>query len=138
MAQYYTNIKAGIVTLLVSASKAKVVYNYEEPKPSGYPAIMVVPIEGEAQFLDTMRVRRDFIFNVKLYQERVEVGASEAERIMTSLVDQVVALFDDFNNTSLSNTVVFMKPVKVKWGYLNVPDADVRSCEITLIGEAAQ
>lgn len=138
MAQYFTNIKAGIVTLLQSATKAKVVYNYEEPQPTGYPAIMVVPTDGEATFLDTQRVRRDFTFDVKLYQERVEVGAQEAERIMTNLVDQIISLFDDFTNTSLSNTVVFMKPVKVKWGYLNVPDADVRSCEITLIGEAAQ
>jgi hypothetical protein len=31
-----------------------------------------------------------------------------------------------------------MKPVKTQWGYLQVPDADVRSCNITLIGEAAQ
>lgn len=138
MAHYYTDIKAGLVTLLGSSTKAKRVYNYEEVKPAGYPAITVTPIEGEAEFLDNERMRRDFIFSVKLYQERIEAGASEAERIMTALVDEVIALFDDKNNASLNNTVIFIKPVKVKWGYLAAPDADVRSCEITLIGEVAQ
>jgi hypothetical protein len=38
-------------------------------------------------------VRRDFVFSVKIYQERVEVGASEAERIMTALVDQIYRYF---------------------------------------------
>jgi hypothetical protein len=124
--------------LLANSTKAKVVYNYEEVKPAGYPAITVTPIDGEAEFLDNTRVRRDFQFSVKLYQERIEAGPQAAERIMTSLVDEVLALFDDKNNTTLSNTVIFMKPVKVKWGYLAVPDADVRSCEILLIGEVAQ
>lgn len=138
MSHYYADIKAGIVSVLSSATKAKRVYDYEETKPVGYPAITVTPMEGEAEFLDTQRVRRDFTFSVKIYQERVEVGASEAERVITALVDQVISIFDDFSNTTLVNTVVFMKPVKTKWGYLAVPDADVRSCDITLIGEAAQ
>lgn len=138
MAQYYANIKAGLITILTQATKAKRVYDYEEVKPVGYPAITVTPFEGEADFLDTQRVRRDFLFSVKLYQERVEVGASEAERIMTALVDQVIEIFDSSSNTTLNNTVIFVRPVKVKWGYLNVPDADVRSCEITLHGVVAQ
>lgn len=138
MAHYYADIKAGIVTLLQSATKAKVVYDYEETKPSGYPAITVTPMEGEAEFLDTIRVRRDFTFSVKIYQERLEATPSGAETIITNLVDQVISLCDDFSNTTLSNTVVFLLPVKTKWGYLAAPDADVRSCEITLIGEAAQ
>ncbi len=138
MANYYTEIKAGIVTVLTQATKAKKVYDYEETKPAGYPAITVTPVDGEAEFLDTDRMRRDFVFSVKVYQERLDVGASEAERIMTSLVDQIISIFDSKANTTLNNSVIFMKPVKVKWGYLQVPDADVRSCEITLIGEVAQ
>lgn len=138
MAQYYANIKAGLITILTQATKAKRVYDYEETKPVGYPCITVTPVEGESEFLDTQRVRRDFIYSVKLYQERVEVGASEAERILTALVDQVVEIFDSESNTTLNNTVIFVRPVKVKWGYLNVPDADVRSCEITLHGVVAQ
>lgn len=138
MAHYYTDIKAGIVLMLQNATKAKVVYDYEETKPSGYPCITVTPLEGEAEFLDTVRVRRDFTFSVRIYQERLEATPSGAESIITSMVDQILALCDDFSNTTLSNTVVFLLPVKTKWGYLQAPDADVRSCEITLIGEAAQ
>lgn len=138
MSHYYADVKAGIVTALQQATNAKQVYNYEEVKPAGYPAITVTPSQGEGSFLDTMRVRRDFTFSVKVYQERVEVGASEAERIMTALVDQCLALFENSSNTTLSNTVVFTKPPKERWGYQPVPDADVRMCDITIVAEAAQ
>jgi len=138
MAHYYDDIEAGIVSLLQSATKAKVVYDYEETKPTGYPAITVTPSDGEAEFLDTMRVRRDFVFTIKVYQERIEAKPQGAEQIMRALVDQILSLFDDPANTTLGNTVVYMKPVKSKWGYLQAPDADVRSCEITLFGEVAQ
>lgn len=138
MAHYFADIKAGIVSVLQASTKVKNIYNFEQTKPGGYPAITVTSLEGNAEFLDTQRVRRDFSFSVKCYQERVEVGASEAERILTALVDEVVGIFDNFANTTLNNTVVYMKPVSMKWGYLNVPDADIRSCDITLIGEAAQ
>lgn len=138
MSHYITDVKAGIVSVLTQSTKAKKVYDYEETKPTGYPCIMVVPFDGQSAFLDTMRYRWDFAYTLKCYQERVEVGASEAERILTALVDEVLGVFDNSTNTTLGNTVVFVKPAKYKWGYLNVPDADVRSCEITIVGEAAQ
>jgi hypothetical protein len=138
MSHYYNDIKAGIITVLQATTKVKQIYNFEQIQPAGYPTINVFPTDGDAQFLDTSRVRRQFMFTCQLLQERLEVGPSEAERIMTSLVDQVISIFDDATNTTLNNTVIFCHPVKNKWGYLNVPDADVRSCEITLIAEVAQ
>ena len=138
MSHYYTDIKAGIIQVLQQSTNVKQIYNYVNTQPAGYPSINVYPTDGEAEFLDTMRVKRDFMFTVQCLQERVNVGASQAELIMTTLVDEIVNIFDNPTNTTLGNTVVFCKPVKTKWGYLTVPDADVRLCEITLIAEAAQ
>lgn len=138
MSHYIADVKAGIVSVLTQSTKAKKVYDYEETKPQGYPCIMVTPLEGDSEFLDTMRYKWDFGFTLRCYQERLEVGASEAERILTALVDEVLSVFDTTTNSTLNNTVVFVKPAKYKFGYLQSPDADVRSCEITLVGEAAQ
>lgn len=138
MANYFTQIKAQLKTILQTSTKAKVVYDYVEPKPSGYPAVIVTPFESTSEFLDTTRNREGYIFKFNVQQERVEIGASEAERIITSLVDEIISIFDSSNNFNIGNTVVFAHPVQTKWGYISAPDVDVRSCEITIECVAAQ
>jgi len=138
MANYFTTIKAGLVQVLQTSTKAKVVYNYEETKPTGYPAITVTPVSGQGEFIDTMRTRREFVFSIKCYQERLEATPSGAESTLTSLVDEILGIFDTGSSFTLGNTVIFFEPVEVSWGYVQAPDADVRSCEIKLQGIVAQ
>lgn len=138
MSHYFSDIKAGIITIINNSVKVKAVYNYEEVKPSGYPCITVTAADGDGEFADTSRNRREFIFSIKCYQERIEVGASEAERILINLIDELLGIFDSSANYNLNNTVIFAKPIPSKWGYLNVPDADVRTAEILIVGVAVQ
>lgn len=138
MSHYFRDVKAGVLAVVNQSTKVKAIYDYEETKPSGYPAVTITPVRGEAEFLDTMRYQRDFGFRIMCYQERLEATPSGAEGILTDLVDELIALFEAVGNTTLSNTVVFTRPVSVNFGYLNVPDADVRSAEINLIARAAQ
>lgn len=138
MSHYYTDIKAGIITYLQTSTKVRNIYDYEETQPAGYPAINVTPFAGEAEFLDTLRTRRSFQFTIRVLQERLEIGPSGAESVITTLVDELIAIFEAAGSSSLVNTVIFTQPPSTKWGYLQVPDADVRTCDITLIGIAAQ
>lgn len=138
MANYYTDIKAAIVTFLQTSTKVRNIYAYENTKPAGYPAIMVTPFGGDAQFLDTMRNRRTFQFTIRIYQERTEVGAAAAEATITALVDELIAIFEAAGASNLSNTIVFTEPPSVRFGYLQDPDPDCRTAEITLVGIAAQ
>lgn len=133
----YTVIGENIATILrTNITKAKVVYNYTETNPSGYPAINVEAYDGNGEFADTTRNRREFIFRITVMQERVKVKPAEAERITRSLVDQIIQTFDDRTNLTLGNSCDFAYPIPSKWGYINAPDIDVRTAEILLVAVA--
>ena len=138
MSHYYTDIKAAIVSFIQTSTNNRNVYAYEETKPAGYPAIMVTPFGGQGIFLDTMRVQRDFQFTVRVYQERLDATPAGAEAIITTLVDELIGIFEGAGASNLNNTVVFTQPPSVKFGYLQSPDPDVRTAEITLVCRAAQ
>ncbi len=139
MSHYFADVKAAIVDILrTQCLTPKHVYDYEESQPVGYPAVTVTPTDGNGTFIDTMRNRREFVFKVLCTQERIDMGPAEAERILTKVVDEVLAVFESQAANNLNNTVVFTDPPKVKWGYMTVPDAEVRSCEITITAIAAQ
>ena len=141
MSHYFADLKAAIKDIIKTQSthaKNAAIYDYEETQPAGYPAITITTVEGQGEFLDTMRNRRDSTFKVLCMQERVEVGASESERILTQLVDELLLIFESSPNYNLENTDVFTLPPRVKWGYMTVPDAEVRSCELTITAVTAQ
>lgn len=129
----YAAQKAAIVSILqTNITNAKVVYSYVEPNPSGYPAITVENYDGEGEFADTGRNRRKRVYRITCMQERVKVGASEAERILGAIVDQIISTFDSRTNLNLTNTCDFAYPIPSKWGYIAAPDIDVRTAEILL------
>jgi len=129
----YSDQKAAIVAILqANITKAKVVNNFAERNPSGYPAINVESYDGSGVFADTGRNRRKRIYRITCMQERVKVEASEAERILNAMVDQIIGVFDDRNNITLNNTCNFAYPIPSKWGYIQAPDIDVRTAEILI------
>lgn len=129
----YTNLGTQIKSIIqANVDKTNVVYDYVETNPSGYPAIMVEAFDGNGEFADTTRNKRSHIFRIIVQQERTVVGASEAERIMRSLVDQLISIFDSPDNKTLNNACIYALPIPSKWGYIQAPDIDVRSAEIIL------
>lgn len=129
----YAAQKAAIVAILrANITKAKVVYDYTERNPSGYPCIMVENFDGSGAFADTSRNRRKRYYRITCMQERVKVGASEAERILTAMIDQMIGVFDSRTNLDLTNTADFAYPMPSKWGYIQAPDIDVRTAEIII------
>jgi len=129
----YTSQKTAIVAILqANITTAKAIYSYAERNPSGYPAINVESYDGSGVFADTGRNRRKRIYRITVMQERVKVGASEAERILNALVDQVISTFDNRANISLNNTADFAYPIPSKFGYIQAPDIDVRTAEVLI------
>lgn len=135
----YANIKDQVVSILqTNITKAKVVYDYMEPNPSGYPAIMCDWYDGSGRFADTGRNRRSRILRITCLQERVKVGPSNAERICENLADQIISVFDNRTNLTLNNAVNFARPIPSRWGYNNGPDIDNRLVEILLEAESIE
>lgn len=131
--------KQAIVNILqANITNANVIYNYVETNPSGYPCITVEFFDGTGEFADTGRNRRKRIYRITCMQERLTVGASEAERILGSMADQIMATFDARANINLNNTCNFAYPIPSKWGYIQAPDIDVRTVEIQLIADSIE
>lgn len=135
----YTEIGTQIEAIIwANITNVNYVYNYVETNPGGYPSISIEAFDGNGQFLDTSRNRRARMFRIICMQERVIVGASEAERIMRSLVDQIISTFDSRTNLNLNNSCDFAIPIPSKWGYVQAPDIDVRSAEIIIEATSAE
>lgn len=129
----FVNIGNQIQSIVqAGVSKNNYVYNYAESNPGGYPAITIEAFDGSGTFLDTGRNRRSYIFRIICLQERIIVGAENAEQILRALEDEILALFDSRVNLTLNNSVNFAYPMPSKWGYIQAPDIDIRSVEIIL------
>ena len=88
-------------------------------KITQYPSIQVTAAGNqESYFADTNRVGRTYNFNVDIYQERFEQGEEEAERILRTIVDDLISIFDA--DIYLSTTLAgrgYQKPFNGDWGY---------------------
>lgn len=138
-------IKAAAIELIqqqVGNVNPKWVYNYEPTLPDGFPAIAVTAFNGDGKFADTQRNRRNYILKIRCYQERDTVGSQkglipqeEAERILTALIDQLIAIFDNYPNYNLDNQVqnlVFVEPIPSEWAYAQAPNVNMRVADIKL------
>lgn len=129
----YTSIGAQIESIIrANITNVNFVYGYVETNPGGYPSISIEAFDGNGQFADTGRNRRSYMFRIICMQERVITGAPEAERILRSLIDQILAIFDSRVNLNLNNSCNFAFPIPSKWGYVQAPDIDIRSAEIII------
>lgn len=129
----YVNVGAQIEAIIrANITNVNFIYNYVETNPAGYPAISIEAYDGNGEFADTSRNRRSYMFRIICSQERLNVGAQNAENVMRALVDQVIGVFDDRTNLNLNNSCNFAFPIPSKWGYVQAPDIDVRSAEIII------
>ena len=93
------------------------VFRFHQSKFDGYPAVTVVTGGvNETSFADTERDRMTYNINVTVYQERQQQGEQQAEDILITIADELVA---DFNADPYLNTVLqgrgFLRPVTVAW-----------------------
>ena len=137
----FTSIKAAIVSILqanVSTTSVNYVYDYANEAPDGYPSIDVTSNQLEGEFADTVRNRRDFTFSLLGKQERTTVGSSEAERIINKMADDLIAIFDSSTNLTLQNQTIFYEPIGAQFGYIQGPDIDIRTVDVTIKATVVQ
>ncbi|MBP9781692.1 hypothetical protein KBC89_03485, partial [Candidatus Woesebacteria bacterium] len=128
-------ILSPLIAAKISAiSGIHAVYEYEPDKPESgkYPFATVTPSEFNGEFADTMRNFRNYIFNVRIYQERTEAGFGnqKAERIIREICDDAISAFDD--DTQLGGAVLWIRPVKANLNYDDRETGDTRVAEIVV------
>lgn len=113
------------------------VYPYERTNPDGFPACSLTDGgKTESMIIDTLRDKRTYYFNVRLYQEILaeDRGRQEGDRIMRELEDTVMAVFDSDNDLSVAG-VLRTIPLQSSWGYLE--GGKIRVLDLTLAVEVA-
>jgi hypothetical protein len=109
------------------------VYNYEPSGEIGYPVITVTPLEMSSDFADTVRNEIHYHFSVKVRQERIETGQGPAEQLMIQIVDTFQTLFD--TDLTLGGQIIglgYMRPLAVKWSYVQGPQIVERMADVTV------
>ncbi len=125
-------IKAKIVTSAEIDSAA--VFEYAKSKMVKYPTITITPAENQnTSFADTTRRRRSYTFAVRVYQERTERSEEESERILRTLIDDLIDIFDAdiyLNNALAGRGFAF--PIPSSWSFVTGEQVNTRMAEILI------
>jgi hypothetical protein len=138
MSTQVQTIKTVLQTKLQGVTNLQDVYKYEiaTPTEGRYPFATVIAKDGEGEFGDTIRNIRKYRFQVNIYQERTDAarGNQDAEVILDGIIDEVLTAFD--NDTTLSGTVKYVKPLSWNTDYVDREIGDTRVCQFVI--EATQ
>lgn len=106
---------------LIAATKAVVdtstllheVFDYRRRTFDKYPACTISPADTiDPLFADTSRNQRTYVIAITVYQERLDQGDSNAERILRQIADDLITKFDA--DPYLGNTIAgrgYAKPI---------------------------
>lgn len=134
-------LSAAIVAMIKTSSEvdSTAVYDHAKSKLTKYPTITVTAAGNqESYFADTSRVGRTYNFNVDVYQERFEQGEDNAERILRTIIDDLISIFDAdvYLQTALEGRG-FAKPFNGDWGYTG-EQLNTRSARIVIACQVIQ
>lgn len=130
-------ISAKIVTELGAVTGLNAVYDYmpATPPSGSYPYAVVTQDEFSGRFGDTIRNIRNYVFKIRVFQERSAFGNGKAERLIREISDEILTIFD--NNTTLDSMVLFVRPVRGSFEYEDSEIGDTRVAEFFLECEKA-
>jgi hypothetical protein len=132
----WNDLSAAIVAMIKTSNEVKssFVYDYAKSQMEGYPTITVTPYENqETFFADTQRNQRSYNFAIRVYQERLDQDEEQSERIMRTLVDDLISIFDAdiYLNTTLQGRG-FARPIPSVWQFIQGENSNTRMAEIIL------
>lgn len=132
----WNTLSAAIVNMIKTSNEIETtaVFDYAKSKMTDYPTITVTPSDNqEPLFADNVRRQRTYNFAIRVYQERAEQGEEASERIMRTLVDDLIAIFDAdiYLQTTLEGRG-FARPIPSTWQYVQGEQVNTRMAEIIL------
>ncbi len=137
------NIKQQLIAKIQSLASVQIVYPAEQPNPSGWPAVFVVPTSEEGEFSSNAENSRVYQYSaLVLFPEGQDfVPDSEADRldysekVVGQVLDQIINAIDtDFELDSLPYqcTVLFVNAADVSWGKYQYEGGIAKAADITL------
>lgn len=130
----WNELSAAIKTVVQTSNEvdSTQVFDYAKSKMEHYPCITITPLENpEAFFADTSRNQRSYNFAIRIYQERMEQGEEASERIMRTVVDDLISKFDaDIYLGSTLQGRGFCRPIPSRWSFVQGEQVNTRMAEI--------
>lgn len=128
------NIRAKIKAKLDAQTGAgkplKACYAEHRTNFGGYPVATFEPSAVENDYETTTQNMRKYVFRIILWQETEKAGRGVALDILASLVDTLIADFD--NDFTLGGTVDYCNAVPALWGDWDSDTGIVKYAEIKL------
>ena len=132
MAADFKQIRAAIKKVIDdNADTVQETWNYERSTFGGYPAVIIVPSDNEADYGSTSKDRIVFVFQLKAYYIIPKEGEhAAAEAALEEVVDELLTLFRD--KDVLGTACDWVEPAPSVWMYESRGEAVYRVAEITL------
>ena len=131
MASDFKEIRAAIVTKLGDIETIQESYGYDKSTFSGFPAVIVVPSDNEADYGSSQKDRLVFVFKLRAYYIiKKESDTGTAETALEKVVDEILTDFRDRN--VLGSACDWVEPMPSVWEYETRGEAVYRVAEITI------
>lgn len=137
----WNTLSAAIAAVVATSDEIDdaAIFEYRKSGFERYPAVTITMADNTAQFADTSRNRRHYVFSIKVYQERPEQSEEEAERILRTTVDDLISKFDA--DSYLGNALAgrgFAHPIPSNTRLIASEQVDVLMAEILIDCEVIQ
>lgn len=131
----WNELSAAIVAKIQTSTNinSSYVYDYAKSNLDGFPAVTVVPKDGSGDFADTQRNQRSYTFSIKVYQEQLEQNRNDSERIIRTIVDELMTMFDA--DGYLGQTLQgrgWSRPIPSTWDFILGENSVTRTAEILI------
>ena len=132
----WNELSAAIKSVVQTSSEidSTQVFDYAKSKMEHYPCVTITPLENnDVFFADTARNSRSYNFAIRVYQERMEQGEEDSERIMRTIVDDLISKFDaDIYLGATLQGRGFCRPIPSRWSFVQGEQVNTRMAEIIL------
>jgi hypothetical protein len=137
------NIKQQIISKIQACDAVQKVYPAEQPNPTGWPAVFVVPVTEEGEFSSNAENSRIYEYSALVLfpegQDYVPPGEATrldySEKVVGQVLDQIINAIDtDFELDSIPYqcTVLYVNAADVQWGRYAYEGGVAKAAEVTL------
>lgn len=126
-----TNLK-GVISNLVTSSTISVVYDYYEPNPSGYPAVVFDITNNSDSFLTNQENLLKITFTAYILVEIFNKDIEGATDLLDNVTDKLITELRKEDNLSLSGAVDWISPVIGPRDQIETPNGQAFSQQLDI------
>lgn len=142
-----SEIRGVLVTRIGALSSVQKVYGYENPKPTGWPAVFVTSSQMTASFVTNVENRRVFTFDIiVVFPTGQNIPKSQSENPVAYAEDRIYEVFDQIADDMDQNafteafidigdadsTYLFADAADAEWGFFQYEGGIARALKIPL------